>query len=214
MRRVAVTGLGAISAAGRGWEALWQAAMSGQSGIKPIAFEHAQGNRILVGGSVVDFDPCEFIDEQTLRTCDRYTQFALVAAKEAIAHSGIDPAELQGDRTAVIIGTGVGGIGTLDEGCRSYYGGLKFETFSVPRAMPSSAASHISIAHGITGPTFVVTSACASSAQAIGLAAMLVRSGVVDRVITGGAEAIRAATITASELLPAIRSLLNQLGRS
>jgi nodulation protein E len=103
--------------------------------------------------------------------------------------AGLDSGGLRDDRTAVVIGTGVGGIGTLDEGCRTYYNGLKFDTFAVPRAMASSAASHISIAHGIRGPTFAVASACASGSQAIGIAAMMIRAGIVDRAVAGGAEA-------------------------
>lgn len=201
-RRVAITGIGAISAAGHGQAALWAAARAGASGVGPISLPHAQGNRVLIGAAVPDFDPAAHIDEAVLRTCDRYAQFALVAAGEAIAQAGLTPAELANDRTACIIGTGVGGIGTLDEGCRFYYHGLKFETFAVPRTMPSSGASHVSIVHGITGPTFAVTSACASGAQAIGMAAMMIRAGIIDRAVVGGAEAcLTPATMRAWEYL-------------
>jgi nodulation protein E len=189
MQRIAITGMGAISAAGQGANALWDAARTGRSGVRPIELEHALGNRILVGADVPDFDASQFVDETTLRTCDRYTQFALCAASEAIEQSGLEPADLRNDRTAVIVGTGIGGIGTLDENCRAYYAGRRGDTFAVPRTMPSSAASHITIVHGITGPGFAVSSACASASQAVGLAMTMIRAGVVDRVVTGGAEA-------------------------
>lgn len=202
MRRVAITGMGAISAAGLGVDSLWQAARDGRSGVGHIELDNAEGNRIRIGAAVKNFDPATVADEVTLRTCDRYTQFALYAAKEAIASAGLGSAELRSDRTAVIIGTGVGGIGTLDSNCRAYYRREKGDTFAVPRTMPSSAASHISIVHGITGPGFAVTSACASASQAIGLAMILIRAGIVDRVVTGGAEAcITPATMRAWEYL-------------
>lgn len=201
-RRVAITGMGAISAAGDGIEALWTAARDGRSGIGELAIERAESLRIRVAASVPDFDPSATIPPEALRTSDRYTRFALHAATEAVAHAGIDPALLASDRSAVIMGTGVGGIGTLDEGCFHFYRGERIEMFSVPRVMTSSAASHVSIAHGITGPVFAVSSACASGSQAIGIAAMLIRSGVVDRALVGGAEAcITPATMRAWEML-------------
>ncbi|MCJ2180618.1 beta-ketoacyl-[acyl-carrier-protein] synthase family protein [Novosphingobium sp. 2580] len=181
--------MGAISATGIGIDALWEAARTGSSGVGPIVLEHARGNRIHIGAAVSSFDPAVHIDEASLRTCDRHAQFAVVAAREAIAAAGLAPSQLLGNRTAVILGTGAGGIGTLDDGCRAYYSGERFDTFAVPRGMASSASCHLSIAHGITGPTFAVTSACASASQAIGIAAQLIRSGLIDRAITGGAEA-------------------------
>jgi len=189
MRRVAISGMGAVSAAGIGVEALWQAARDGRCGIRPITIEFARSNRIKIGAAVPDFNGADHLDEITLRTCDRHAQFAMVAAREAIAASGLTADELTGSRTAVVIGTGAGGIGTLDEGCRAYYSDQKFDTFAVPRGMVSSASCHLGIAHGVTGPTFAVSSACASSSQAIGVAAQMIRSGLVDRAITGGAEA-------------------------
>ncbi len=189
MRKIAITGMGAISAAGPDMASLWDAARNGHSCIGRIELEHARGNRILIGGRVAGYDPAAHLDEAALRTCDRYAQFALHAAAEAIANAGMEAADLHHERTCVIIGTGAGGIGTMDEGCRNYYSDRKLETFAVPRTMPSSAASHISIAYGITGPTFTITSACASASQAIGMAATMIRAGLVDRAVTGGAEA-------------------------
>ena len=202
MRRVAITGMGAISAGGLDAAALWDAAREGRSGVRPLAIERAERNRVRIAANVEGFDPTAYIDEAVLRTSDRYTQFALKAAGEAIAAAGLEEGDLRTDRCAAIIGTGVGGIGTLDDGCYAYYHDLKFDTFAVPRTMPSSGASHVSIAHGITGPTFAVTSACASASQAIGMAAMMIKAGLIDRAITGGAEAcITPATMRAWEYL-------------
>jgi nodulation protein E len=181
--------MGAVSAAGIGTADLWAAARDGRSCIGQIDLLHARGNRIRIGGGVPGYEPEAHFDEATLRTCDRHAQFALIAAQQAIDEAALDAADLAGSRTAVIIGTGAGGIGTVDEGCRAYYSDLKYDTFAVPRGMVSSASCHIGIAHGVTGPTFAVSSACASASQAIGLAMQMIRSGLVDRAITGGAEA-------------------------
>ena len=201
-RSVAITGMGAISAAGLGVGALWQAARSGRSGIGPIALPRATSNRVLIGGAIAHFDPAAHIDPGLLRLSDPYAQYALYAAAEAISASGLEPAELRNERTAAIIGTGVGGIGSLDVGAFHYYQGQKFDTFSVPRTMPSSGASLVSIAHGITGPTFAVSSACASGSQAIGMAAGMIKAGLIDRAVVGGAEAcLTPATMRAWEYL-------------
>lgn len=201
-RRVAISGMGAASAAGLGVAALWEAAKTGRSGLGPIRFPVTMGNRIGIGGPVPDFNPADHIRPDILRTADRYAQYALYAAAEAILAAGLEAKELRSERTAAIIGTGVGGIGTIDEGIAHYYRGDKFDTFAVPRTMPSSAASLVSIVHGITGPTFAVSSACASGAQAVGMAALMIKAGIIDRAIVGGAEAcLTPATMRAWEYL-------------
>jgi nodulation protein E len=206
-RRVAICGTGAVCAAGGNTETLWNAAREGRSGVSRIDFAKAHGNRVHIGAPVVGFDPGTFADEATLRSADRYTLFALDAARQAIAEAGLEAETLRGDRTAVILGTGVGGIGTLDDGCRAYYADERMDIFGVPKAMPSSAAAHLCIAHGITGPSFTVTSACASSSQAIGLAMQMIRAGIVDRVVTGGAEAcLTPATMRGWEYLRVLTS--------
>lgn len=202
MTRVAISGMGAITAAGNGVDALWLAARDGVSGVRPLDIERAEGNRVQIAANVQGFDPDALLGYATPRTCDRYAQFALVAAAQAVAQSGLQRADLANSRTACIIGTGVGGIGTLDDGCYRFYGGHKVEPMSVPRVMPSSATSHVGIAYGIIGPSFSVTSACASSSQSIGIAMAMIRSGVIDRAIVGGAEAcITPATMRAWEML-------------
>lgn len=203
MRRVAITGMGAISAAGEGVEALWRAARDGVSAVGPLDIARGEKLRVRIVAAVRDFEPERHLSAADLRRCDRFAQFAHVAAAEAVASAGLAAGEIAGARTAAIVGTGVGGIGTLDDGCFHFYTGTgRLEVMSVPRVMPSSAASHVSIAHGITGPCFGVTSACSSASQSIGVGAMLVRAGVVDRAIVGGSEAcITPATLRAWEML-------------
>ena len=201
-RRVFITGMGAVSAAGDGVEALWQAARDGRSGIRELSLDRGEGLRIRQAARVPDFNPEGRIDPVLLRTSDLYTQFGICAAVEAVKAAGLDRATFGGDRTAAIIGSGVGGIGTLDEGCFHFYRGERIDLFSVPRVMTSSVASHVSIVLGVTGPTFVVSGACASGSQAIGIAASLIRAGVIDRAICGGAETcINPSTMRAWEML-------------
>lgn len=202
MQRVAITGAGAISAAGLDLAALWAAARDGVSCIGTIELPHAQGNRVRIGAKVDRFDPAQSLPEETVRLTDRYAQLALHAAREAVGQAGLQPADLATDRCAIILGTGIGGVGTLEDGFRTYAKGERVDMFAVPKAMPSSAAGQLCIAFGVKGPSFTVSSACASSSQAIGLALQLIRAGIVDRVITGGAEScLTAATMRGWEQL-------------
>ena len=203
MRKVAITGMGAISAAGIGVDALWLAARDGVSAVGPLDITRGQSLRVRVAASVKDFDPASHAPADVMRRCDRFTQFAHVAAAEAIAQSGLGADEIAGPRTAAIIGTGIGGMNSLDDGCFDFYSGVKrVDPLSVPKLIPSAATSHISITHRITGPCFSVTSACSSASQSIGIAAMLIRSGAIDRAVVGGSEAcITAATLRAWEMM-------------
>jgi nodulation protein E len=201
--RIAITGMGAVSAAGLGVEALWGAARDGVSQIAPFNPPRGEALRVRIAGQLRDFAPEAYLSEAELRRCDRFTQLAHVATAEALAQAGIQPGDLAGPRTAAIVGTGIGGMNTLDDGLYELYsGGGKVGMMAVPRLMPSSAVSHVSITHGITGPTFCVTSACSSAGQSIGVAAQLIRAGIVDRAIAGGTEAcLTPVTIKAWELL-------------
>lgn len=187
--RVVVTGMGAITAAGVGVDALWSAARTGRSGIGEAKLSRDGPNRVKLSAQVPDFEPERYIDSSRLQFCDRFAQLAIAAASEALTQAGLPREEKLGQRTAVIIGTGVGGITTVDD---VLHGEYVFKTrtnpLSVPRIMGVAAASHISILYGCTGPTFGVTSACVSGSQAIGLGAYLIRSGIVDRAIVGGSD--------------------------
>ncbi len=198
--------MGAVSAPGIGVEALWSATRDGISGVRPLSLPRGEGLRVRIAAQIPDFDADQLLGGKVPRTTERYSQFALVAAAEAVAQAGIAPDILAGRRSASVIGTGIGGAGSIDESCYIFYkgheAGLRNEPMSVPRIMPSSAVSHVSIAYGVTGPSFGLVSACASGAQSIGCAAQMIRAGLVDRALAGGTEAcITPATMRAWELL-------------
>lgn len=203
MTRVAISGLGAVSAAGLGVPALWHAARTGACQVRPLDIHRDETLRVRIAAAVDNFDPADHLSEQDIRRCDRYTQFAHLAVKEALAGAGLSAETVAGPRTAAIIGTGIGGMNSLDDGCFAIYSGEKrVNPLSIPRLMPSSATSHVSITHKITGPCFAVTSACSSASQSIGVGLQMVRAGIVDRVIVGGSEAcITPATMRAWEML-------------
>ena len=191
-RRVVITGMGAISALGVGAEALWQGLREGRSGIGPLRHQDAARVRVKVAAQVPEsFDPAAGIDERTLTQLDRTSEFALHAADEAIQQSGLDFSKEVGARTAVIVGTGVGGETTQDEQSRRLYAenATRVHPLSIVRVMTNASASQISIKYGLRGPTFAVASACASANHAIIQAAQMIRYGLVDTAITGGTEA-------------------------
>ncbi|WP_426688066.1 beta-ketoacyl-[acyl-carrier-protein] synthase family protein [Rhodanobacter ginsengiterrae] len=192
-RRVAITGMGAISALGIGATALWQGLREGHSGIAPLRHADAARLRVKIAAQVpASFDPATGIDERTLPLLDRTSEFALHAAREAISQSGLEfGANGLGLRTAVIVGTGVGGETTQDEQSRRLYAENASRThpLSIVRLMTNASASQISIAWGLRGPTFAVASACASANHAIIQAAQMIRWGLADVAITGGTEA-------------------------
>jgi nodulation protein E len=193
LRRVAITGMGAISPLGVGAEALWRGLREGRSAIGPLHHPNAERLRVKVAAQVPDsFDPATNIDERTLPMLDRTSEFALHAAREAVAQSGLDFRQDQlGLRTAVIVGTGVGGETTQDEQSRRLYGenAARAHPLTIVRLMTNASASQISIAWGLRGPTFAVASACASANHAIIQAAQMIRWGLADVAITGGTEA-------------------------
>ncbi|HRJ68116.1 MAG TPA: beta-ketoacyl-[acyl-carrier-protein] synthase family protein [Beijerinckiaceae bacterium] len=190
MRQVAITGMGAACATGLGVERLWTACRDGIPALGPVEMTRPCKLRVDRAGQVRDFDPLQHIAPAMMSRCDRFTQLAHVAAREAVAQSGLSAEELAGTRTAVIIGTGVGGFTSLDQGHYQHYvENRRADPMGIPRQMPSAASSFVSMTYGATGPCFAVTSACASATQSIGIGAMLVRSGVVDRAIVGGSEA-------------------------
>ncbi len=193
MPRVAITGMGAISPLGVGAEALWQGLREGRSAIGPLRHPDAERLRVKIAAQVpASFDPAANIDERTLPLLDRTSEFALHAAREAIAQSGLDfSRDGLGLRTAVIVGTGVGGETTQDEQSRRLYAdnAARVHPLSIVRLMTNASASQISIAWGLRGPTFAVASACASANHAIIQAAQMIRYGLADVAIAGGTEA-------------------------
>jgi nodulation protein E len=206
MRRVAITGMGCISALGHDAPTSWQAMREGRVGIGPIANIPTELLQVKIAAEVRGFDPGAHFESKRLALLDRVSQFALVAAREAVAQAGLDfRAEGRGDRTACIIGTGVGGENTHDESARRFYADRKpsLHPLTIVRLMANAPACHVTMEFGLTGPSFAVVSACASANHAMTQAFEMVRSGRVDFAVTGGSEAC--ITVTCVKAWEAIR---------
>jgi len=190
-QRVVITGLGTVSALGVGTNAFWQALCQGRSGIRPIETIGVDGLKIAIAAEVPDYIPGEHFDNKQLKTLDRCSQFAILAAREALADSGLHISQQQADRTATIIGSAIGGKTTEDDGYKKLYGdgNPRVNPMTIPRVMMSAPPSQISMDLGLRGPTFAVSSACSSSNHAIGEAFRMLQHGYADIAITGGCEA-------------------------
>jgi nodulation protein E len=192
MRRVAITGMGSINALGHDAASSWQAMREGRVAIGPIANISTELLNVKIAAEVRGYDPVAHFDSRKLVLLDRVSQFALIAAREAIAQSGLDfRADDRGERTACIIGTGIGGENTHDETARRFYADKKpnVHPLTIVRLMANAPACHVTMEFGITGPSFAVVSACASANHAMAQAFDMVRSGRVDFAVTGGSEA-------------------------
>ncbi len=191
MRRVVITGAGAITPLGLGATTTMQAMAAGKNGISELEFPDVERLQIRIGGQIKGFDPAQHFTRPEIALYDRFTQFAVLAAKEAVAQSGLDFYALA-DRAGVVMGSSGGGLNTQNENFRLVYqeGKNRVHPLVVPRLMANAASSHLSMQHGITGPSYTVSTACASSNHAIGQAFHMVRSGMVDAALTGGAEAM------------------------
>ncbi len=188
-RRVALTGRGCVSSLGGSIAEMEQALREGRGGIVALDPMRYPGPlRMPVAAPVTGFDALARFGDKRLAQLDPFAQFALAAAREAVAESGLEPAALSS--AAVVVGTGGGGQSTIDDESQGLYrDGARVHPLTVPRVMASSATSQIAIDFGCHGPAFGVTSACASANHAIGLAFQMVRQGLVDVVLAGGAEA-------------------------
>ncbi|MGH8113737.1 MAG: beta-ketoacyl-[acyl-carrier-protein] synthase family protein, partial [Rhodanobacteraceae bacterium] len=191
-RRVVITGTGAICALGRDARTVWQGMRDGRSAIAPLTGFENQDMRVKVAAQVQGYDPTQYFDPKKLLLLDRVSQFALIAAREAVAQSGLD-FEQGGlrQRTACVVGTGTGGEVTNDECSKRLYGegNPRLHPLSIVRRMMSAPASQVSIEFGATGPSFAVSSACSSANHAFAQAFSLVRSGAADVALAGGTEA-------------------------
>ena len=192
MRRVVITGQGAITALGVTAPATTVAMSEGRCGIGALDVEDVDRLSIRIGGQIRGYDPETVFSRQQLSLYDRFTQFALIAAREAMAQSGLVITEALGDRTGVVLGTAGGGLQTQEESYRAVYaeGKNRVHPFVVPKLMNSAAASHVSMTHGLTGPVWSVATACASSNHAMGHALGLIRANQADVVLTGGSESM------------------------
>ena len=192
MNRVVITGAGTINALGGSVPETLQAMREGQLGIGPLQMRDLDRLTVKIGGQIKDFDPEAHFDRQKLALYDRVTQLVLLASREAMAQSGLEITEELSETTGVVLGTAAGGMNTWDDNFRSVYeeGKNRVHPFVVPKLMTNAAASHLSMAHNIKGPSLTVSTACASSNHAIGLAFQMVRSGMAQVMLAGGGDAM------------------------
>lgn len=192
LRRVVITGLGALTPVGNSAPETWQSLIQGVSGIAPITSFDASLFKTHFAGEVKDFDPTTVIDRKEARKMDRYAQFSVCVADEALRDSGLDLEQEDRSRVGVIWGSGMGGLQSTEQECFDFAKGdgvPRFNPFMIPKAIPSIAAGHISIRFGLGGPSFSVSTACSSSSHAVGTAFDQIRLGHADVLLTGGADA-------------------------
>jgi 3-oxoacyl-[acyl-carrier-protein] synthase II len=190
-RRVVITGIGLLTPLGNSVSENWEALITGRSGIGQISRFDASDLPVRIAGEVRGFDPLECLDRRDARRMDFFSQLAVVSAVRALEDAGWAQASVDPERAAVIVGVGMGGIATLEEGVRDFYqGGIrKLGPFFIPRLIANMAPAHIAMHCGLKGENFAVVSACASGGHAIGEALRRIRSGEQDAAVAGGVEA-------------------------
>ena len=193
LKRVVVTGLGAITPLGHNVADTWAAVVDGVSGAGPITRFDASLFKTQFACEVKDFDPSLYFDRKEARKYDRYAQYAVIAAKEGVEDSGLDLEKVNKNRVGVIFAAGIGGIRTFEEEVGGFYlnedKGPRFNPFFIPKMIADIAAGHISMMYGFHGPNYATVSACASSTNALIDAFNNIRLGKADVIVTGGAEA-------------------------
>jgi 3-oxoacyl-[acyl-carrier-protein] synthase II len=211
-RRVVVTGVGMLTPLGIGVEKSWESLCAGKSGIGPITRFNASQLKCQVAGEIKDFHPADFMDSKFIRRFDLFIQYALAAATMAVKDSGLNVNSVDGDKVGVIMGTAVGGWTSFEEAYKFVSRGelLKVPPFLILNATPNSAAGVIAIRFGAKGPHHLVTEACASGTNALGLAYRCIQRGEGEVMIAGGTEASITASMMASlDLLGALTSKRN-----
>ena len=190
MRRVVITGAGTITSVGSDIPTFWDNIVAGRTGIKPITGIDNQ-TPVKVAAQIPDFDPTRWLEKKEAKRMDRYCQFAVAAALEALKDCGTDFKDLDPYRVGVIVGSGIGGMHTFEETCKAYHekGAKKVSVFFIPTMISNMAAGNISIKTGFKGVNFAPVTACATSSHAVGEAFRNIKYGVVDACVTGGAEA-------------------------
>lgn len=190
-KRVVITGLGCISPLGNDVESTWKALLDGVSGVDYITHYNPANYKTHFAAEVKGFDGAALFGSREARRMDRYAQFALASTEQALQDSGIQLSEVDRDRFGVIIGSGIGGLGTLFEQVQVFFekGPMRVSPFLVPMMIPDSAAGLIAIHYGLRGPNLAVVTACATGTNAIGEAAEVIRRGNADVMVAGGSEA-------------------------
>ena len=189
--KIVITGIGAVAPNGNNVEEFWANLTAGKSGIGNITYFDSSNHRVKIAGELSGFKPDSVLDPKEIRKLDPFSVYGLVATQEAISMSGLDAQSLNPDRIGVTIGTGVGGIQTLEDQQRviDHKGARRVSPQFVPKMIANIAGGHLSIRWGLKGPNQTVTSACASATDAIGMAMRLILAGDADAMVTGGTEA-------------------------
>mgnify|MGYP001813007264 FL=1 len=190
-RRIVITGIGVVTPLGNDVNTFWGRLVAGECGIQTLTTIDTEGYKVHFGGEVADFDPESCIDPREVKRLDRFTQFAVHAANEAIQDAGIDFDQLDRSKCGVILGSGIGGLSEIETQIAKLLakGPDRVSPFTVPKMMLNAAGGNISITYGLRGPNYAVATACASATNAMGDALRSVRLGETDLVITGGTEA-------------------------
>ncbi len=192
LKRVVITGLGALTPIGNSARETWESMVNGVSGIAPITLFDASRFKTQFAGEVKGFDPSSLLDRKEARKLDRYAQFSVWVAKEALEDSALDMETENRDRIGVVWGSGMGGLGTTEADILDFGKGdgtPRFNPFMIPKAIPSMAAGQISILFGLGGLSYSVSTACSSSSHAVAQAFDQIRLGHADVIVTGGADA-------------------------
>jgi 3-oxoacyl-[acyl-carrier-protein] synthase II len=190
MERVVITGMGTVNPLGLTVEESWNNAINGVSGVGPITLFDSTGLNVHCAGEVKNFDPEKYMEPKEVRRRDRFEQLAVAAAKQALSASGLEITEANSGRTGVLVSSAIGGLKSLQDAVIQNHeeGARKISPFLIPMLMPNGAAGMIAIDFGAKGPCFSVASACASGADGIGTAWLMLRAGMMDAAIAGAAE--------------------------
>src|SRR5690349_16620895 len=193
LKRVVVTGIGALTPLGNNLQDFWNGLLNGVSGCDMITQFDASKFKTSFACELKGFDPTNYLDRKEARKLDRFTQTAMVASDQAVQDAGISKDNVNPDRVGVIFASGIGGLITFQEEVMNFAKGdgtPRFNPFFIPKMILDIAAGHISMRHGFRGPNFAVVSACASSTNAMMEAFNLIRMGKADVIVTGGAESV------------------------
>lgn len=191
-KRVVITGMGCISPLGNDVPSMWNSIVAGKSGVGPITLYDTSRFKVKIGAEVKDFDGVKQFGVRDARRMDRFVQFAMASALQAVENSQLVLSDTDRDRVGVIIGSGIGGLNTLSEQVDNFYqrGPDRVSPFLVPMMIPDSAAGTIAIHLSVRGPNMAIVSACASGSNAIGEATEIIRRGDADVILSGGSEAV------------------------
>ncbi|HIE58310.1 MAG TPA: hypothetical protein EYP88_08780 [Anaerolineales bacterium] len=188
--RIVITGMGAISPIGLSMQASWENAVNGVSGVAPITQFDTSDFLVKVAAEVKNFEAADFMSARDARRMDRYEQYAMAAAKEAIAHSGLEVTDENAWRIGTAISSAIGGIRSFEDNVHtvSEKGPRRVNPFLIPMLMPNGGAGLIGIANGFRGPSFSMASACATGVDTLGIAWLMLRAGIVDVMLAGASE--------------------------